>query len=228
MPTAQEFIDQYLDLLIIQYSDSPNAVAEVTLKATEYSKIFEFYNSFYDAFDLDLAIGDQLDIIGKIVGIPRIVPFSLAKQFFGFDDNTNSLSFDVGTFFDKFTDVGYTDTELSDIQMRRLIKAKVAKNITSPYMVSDERISLQDVINSAFSGAAYVVDNYDMFMTLYVDESVIIADLTLINNLNLLPSTQGVGYKSIISYSTVSTFGFSDNTNAKTFGEGVFANRLLI
>ena len=142
--------------------------------------------------------------------------------------NANSLSFDRGTFFDKFTDVGYADTELSDIQMRNLIRAKIAKNITSPYMVADERISLQDVINSAFNGAAYVVDNYDMSLTLYVDEIVSLDDLILINNLNLLPSPQGVGYKKIISYSNETTFGFKDNPHAKSFGEGVLANKIII
>ncbi len=228
MPTIQEFIDEYLGLLIIQYSDSSKAVAEVTLKASEYAKIYEFYSNFFDAFDLDQAIGDQLDIIGKIVGIPRIVPFSTIKKYFGFSDNANSLSFDAGTMFDKFTDSGYTDTELSDVQMRKLIRAKISKNITSPYMVADERISLQDVINSAFNGAAYVIDNYDMTLTLYIDESVSIDDLTLIKNLNLLPSPQGVGYKSFISYSTVETFGFGDNLNAKTFNQGVFANKIII
>ncbi len=225
---SQEFINQYLDLLIIQYSDSPKAVAEITLKASEYSKIQEFYASFFDAFDLDEAVGDQLNILGKVVGIPRIVPFSTAKKFFGFDDNANSLSFDQGTFFDKFTDIGYSDTELSDIQMRRLIRAKAAKNTTSPYMVSDERISIQDVINSAFNGAAYVVDNYNMFLTLYIDGLEILDDLILIRNLDLLPSPQGVGYKFVISYSTEATFGFSDNSNSKTFGQGVFAEKLLI
>lgn len=227
MAIDQDFIDEYLGLLIIQYSDKPKAVAEITLKASEYSKIFDFYKSFFNAFDLDLAVGDQLTIIGKIVGIPRIVPFSLAKKYFGFSNNPNSLSFGEGTFFDKFTDVAFADTELSDVQMRLLIRAKIAKNTTSPYMVSDDRVSLQDVIRVAFENRAFVVDGYDMTLSLYIDINYQIDNITLIKSLNLLPSPQGVGYKRIVQYEPDETFGFSDNPNAKGFGAGILANGII-
>ena len=97
------FDSEYVNLLIKQYWEKPKAAAEIGMMAGTWRKTFEWIDSFSDEFDLDNATGDRLDIIGRIVGIKRIVAFVVPKIAFGFDENPTALGFD-----DKFSPL--TDT----------------------------------------------------------------------------------------------------------------------
>ena len=227
MAIDQDFIDEYVKLIIMQYSDSPNAVAEIELIMSTWSKVYDFFNSFFDEFDLDQAYGDRLDIIGKIVGVSRIVPDGIAKKYFGFSGVANALTFGEGAFFDLFRDSIYTDTQLNDAQYLFFIRSKISKNVTSAYMVSDDRVSLQETIQFLFSNSAFVVDNQDMSISIYIEESFGSEDLLLLQQLDLIPKPQGVGIKFISTYSAEGTFGFSQNPNAVGFGTGKFASLIL-
>ena len=105
-----EFTDDYLRLLIKQYYDKPKASAEIVAKAAQWEIIRDVLADFPSQFDIDSqiieselglfdgsvlglfdgsvlgmpgqsAIGAQLDIIGKIVGLSRM----------GLDDETYRL-----------------------------------------------------------------------------------------------------------------------------------------
>lgn len=75
------FESEYRDLLIKQYWEKPKARAEIELQASTWSRIFEWLDSFPEAFDLDLATGDRLDIIGNIVGLDRIEGFDSDEDY---------------------------------------------------------------------------------------------------------------------------------------------------
>jgi hypothetical protein len=240
MAIDQDFIDQYTTLLIIQYWSQPKAKATVEAYAGEFSRIFDFFDAFPDEFDVDLATGDRLDLIGKIIGFPRIVPNSLEKKFFGFDGDASARSFadlfdstvESAPFRDLFSPI-YTDTQLNDNDYRIFIKSKIAKNSTSAFLTSDDRISIQDVIQTIFDGQAYVTDNQDMTLTLHLPFGFDTNILTLIQETDLLPSGHGVGYKFIL-FGSFDSFGFADDPNAKGFGDltdsslgGSFAELIL-
>lgn len=239
-----EFTDSYVDLLIKQYWEQPNARAEIELLASTYEKIRDLYADFFDEFDIDTATSDRLDIIGKIVGLPRVVPEAVTRSAFGFAENTDASGFDdkfldiadVAPFRDKF-EPARTSLELDDTTYRLFLKAKVMKNVGSAFMDSDVRVSLQDVISAAFEGRAYVIDRQDMTLRLYVSASVDLDHLTAIRNLDLLPKPQAVRYDSIIIQAApFETFGFSGNPNALSFADkfdsayesGRFAEKLVI
>lgn len=221
------FIDYYKNLIILQYAQLPKATAEIDLVTSEFERIYNFVKSFETEFDLDYASGHRLDLIGKIVGIDRIVEEGYVKKYFGFADNPNAFTFGQAPLFDKFKDVGYSRTELDDNQFRFFIRAKITKNIVHAVMTSDEVVSLQDAIQFLFDYKAYVLDNKDMTLTLYVDASFNFDDIRILQSEDLIPSPQGVGYKVIIKYHNDGTFGFSDNPNSKTFGQGKFAEKVL-
>ncbi len=88
------FESEYINLLIKQYWEKPKAAAEIEMKASSWRRSFVWLSSFENAFDLDSATGDRLDIIGRIVGIGRNIPYSIPKIAFGFDENPNSRGFD--------------------------------------------------------------------------------------------------------------------------------------
>ena len=219
-------VDDYTKLLIKQYWEKPKAFAEIALRASAWEKTRVFLDSLDPAFDLDNAVGPQLDILGRIVGLPRSVPDVIPKVYFGFSINPNNGGFADkfnalrvgGPFFDKFSNP-YTDLQLNDNDYRFFIRVKIALNWASAYVSSDERISIQDVILSAFEGRAYVIDNLDMTLTLYVSPTVSLDRLNLIQKLNLLPKPQGVRYKVIIQAEPGVTFGFSNNPNSLGFAD---------
>jgi hypothetical protein len=238
----RDIIDQYTLLLIKQYWEKPKAKAEIEHMMSGWQKIADLMRAFEVEFDLDSARGYQLDILGKIVGVPRVVPAVLPRIRFGFSNNPNSKGFasrfnllrESAPFANRF-EPRFTAQQLDDPQYRRLIRVKVAKNICAAYMTSDERISIQDVINSAFRGRAYVVDNQDMTLTLYVSPSVSLDELRLIRRLDLLPKPQAVRYKFVIQAEPSVTFGFSNNPNSVGFADrfdstrqgGIFARKVI-
>lgn len=217
--------DAYAKLLILQYYDKPKAFNEVKMIADEFESIYDFFRSFNDAFDVDSAVGKQLDIIGKIVGINRTVPSVIPKNFFGFDDNPNMYGFGdkfdaniiVYPFANKF-EPQYTDLQLSDADYRFFIKAKIAKNTVNATMSSDDNDSILDAINYLFEGKAFAIDNRNMSLSLYIDDSYDTSKVSLINQLNLLPRPQAVYYE-IVVYNDDGFFGFSDNVEALGFAD---------
>lgn len=239
----EQFINEYLKLLIKQYYDKPKAKAEISALIGSYSKVYDLFNAFVPALDVDEAVGVQLDTIGKIVGISRSVPAVIPKLLFGFEGDESARGFadkfnelvESAPFYDKFS-IPYTDMQLDDNDYRFFIKAKIAKNAASAFIASDDRTSIQDVVQILFNGEAYVIDNKDMTLVLHVPPTVNLDILRLIVNLNLLPKPQGVRYDLIISANTTNTFGFADDPNAVGFADkfdpdsipGYFAEKIIL
>jgi len=209
---GETFKEEYLLLLMKQYFNQPNARAEMELKICEYEKLFCIIDQFPEVFDIHDATGDRLDKIGAIVGVGRTVCDVVENIAFGFAGNSNALD---------------------DEAYRQVIKARIAVNNGSAFITSCDRISLQDVIQTAFGGRAWVVDNYDMSLNLYISPAFEEEYLRLINKLGLLPRPQGVGYNQIAQAIEGQTFGFADNPQAVGFGckfngtDGFFAMKVI-
>ena len=238
------FESDYVNLLIKQYWEKPKANAEIEFKAGVWRKTFEWIDSFSEEFDLDNATGDRLDIIGRIVGIKRIVPFVVPKIAFGFDENVNARGFDDkfspladrAPFQDKF-ERAYTSLQLDDTAYRFFIRARIAKNVGGPYLADDQGLAIQEVVSALFDGLAYAIDKKDMTLNLYVSTQFNLDQLRAIIRLDLLPKPQGVRYGVIVQAGPGETFGFSDNVNALPFADkfdltnqpgGRFANNVVI
>lgn len=71
MTVDAELVDFYKGLVIKQYYDKPNASAEIEMKSERWSELFTLLKNFIPNFDIDTAIGAQLDIIGRVVVLPR-------------------------------------------------------------------------------------------------------------------------------------------------------------
>lgn len=225
-------VEELSNLLIKQYWEKPRAKGEIDLKSSTWEACRAFLAALDPAFDLPNAVGAQLDVLGRIVGISRSVPGVVPKIYFGFDINPDSRGFadkfnqlrQSGPFFDKFT-IPFTDLQLGDSDYRFFIGVKASLNRASGYVSSDRYISIQDVVLSAFEGRAYVIDNLDMSLTLYVSPAVSLDRLRLIQALNLLPKPQGVRYKVIVQAEPGETFGFSNNPLSRGFADKFDSSR---
>lgn len=212
-----DYIDGNVANLIIQYGNKSNAVATVTAITEEFKLIYDNANILDVAYNLDTAIGKQLDVIGRIVGISRTVPFSVPKKYFGFDGHLNSYPFGskfnvvVSYPFRSRFEIPYSDGQLNDNDYRFFIKAKIIKNYATSKNIDSNSLSIQNAVDYLFNSKAYITDNYDMSMTLYIDSSYDSSKLTYLENLDLLPRPQGVRYNTIISYQEGKAFGFYSN-----------------
>jgi len=194
------------NLLIKQYWEKPKALAEIGLQADTWETVRAFLVALDSAFDLDSAVGEQLDVLGRIVGIERNV-LAVPKSFFGFSSNPISLGFadkfdptrQGGLFFDKFGSA-FTDFQLNDSEYRNLIKVKAAFNRSSGYLSSNDFVSIQSVVLSVFDGQAYVSDNLDMTITLNASQYIGANRVNLIVALGLLPRPQGVTYTNTVYF----------------------------
>ena len=199
------FESEYVNLLIKQYWEKPKAAAEIAMKASSWRRSFDWLSSFENEFDLDSATGDRLDIIGRIVGIGRNIPYSIPKIAFGFDENPNSRGFDDlfsplddrAPFQDLFESAS-TELVLDDNAYRQFIRAKIAKNTSGPYLSGNDFLSIQDAVINIFGGLAYVTDNYDMTLTLHVSSVFNSVTLDSILKMSLIPKPQGVRYITVI------------------------------
>jgi len=168
--------------------------------------------------------------------VPKIV--------FGFDENPNARGFDDkfspladrAPFQDKFERT-YSSLQLDDLAYRLFIRAKISRNTGSPYLVDERGLSVQQAVNTLFNGLAYVIDQKDMTLILYVSPRFNFEKLLDIIRLDLLPKPQGVRYKIITKAGPGETFGFADNTNSLPFADkfdlvnqpgGRFANKVII
>lgn len=218
-----DIIQRYTLMLIKQYWEKPKARAEINVMLSQWQIIADFIRN-PDNFDLDRVTGYRLDVIGRIVGLPRSVPEALAKIFFGFDGHPNSAGFGSKSnaaitgapFFSKFAPA-YGEYQLGDNEYRRFLKVKIARNAAASTISSDDRVSLQEVIQAAFNGEAYVTDRKDMTLALNISPQVSVAELRLIVKLGLLPKPAGVRYDYFYQVTPGETFGFSRNPAARGF-----------
>jgi len=96
MASNTDIIQSYVDLLILQYKGMPKA--EATIQAfLKTLCIFELIDGIEDGYDIETAEGVQLDILGKYIGVSRIITgISFTRKYFGFmgyGDNPSLCSF---------------------------------------------------------------------------------------------------------------------------------------
>jgi len=136
MTVDPTLLQYYADLLILQYRNKPRAID--TIKNLVDNALCDgLPQELQTAFNLDTAVGDQLTIIGKIVGVPRnVIGLDLEHTFFSFTDyDGEPASIGFGSYDDdpygSDLFLSYFDTAtytLTDAEMRVLIKLAIVNN----------------------------------------------------------------------------------------------------
>lgn len=197
--TDQELVDYYTNLLVIQYKTLPLAIGTIDALATEVVAN-QIYSQVLNGFDIETAIGEQLDILGSYVGANRFLAnFSSSAGYMAFPlyaDATASTVVGFSLYADTVAPVGYwrlystTDTSLtmSDGEMRLLIQYLIALH------ASDTTIYSIDLLLQEFFGQyATLTDNFDMTIT-YTHNSTDPSQLFAIAQfIDALPKPAGVG-----------------------------------
>ena len=199
--TTSDILNYYNNLLIIQYNSLPKATQ--TIKALANCNACDgFFLQLQSAFNLNVAVGNQLTIIGNIVGVPRnVVGLDLVDTFFTFSNwsgtpasvgfNTWTTPTDVDKIASWSTNVVYTPT---DFEMLALIKLKIITN--NRYTSLGQIVPL---LYSYFGNAISLVDNFNTsisytFKSPYHNVGSVASFLG-----NIVPKPMGVA----ISYSNI-------------------------
>jgi len=156
-------MSKYTDLITNYHSQKPLFVDHIDLITRPLSDTGNAITAFITEFDIDEAIGVQLDILGKWIGRTRVVSQSISGIYFSFD--TDGLGFDQGVWQGPYDpDAGFTN--LSDDVYRIVLKAKIAIN---HWNGTNE--TLPEILDTALAGSGLtmqIVDNQDMTISIWV------------------------------------------------------------
>ena len=199
-----------------QFNDGSRIEALVRALASPLNGGQEAVRQLLDERWLDTAQGAQLDGIGDIVGLSRIIDDVAYVEFFGFLGQPGIAGFGVGRFRREFESIIGGSTELLDPEYRRLLYWKIAINNghgTAPEIIAAlkpifdvDRVIVQDIGNAKIA--------------IWVNRLPGVSDPLMVNAARWVPKAAGVGLQ--LTASTDMPFGFVEQ-GFYGFGVGVMA-----
>jgi hypothetical protein len=152
-------LSDYTDRITSEHADSPKFIATLSAVAQCFVDLQNMVLHIPFDFDLDEAVGVQLDAVGEWVGRSRNVNTPLTGVYFSLD--TAGLGFDQGVWKGPF-DPDSGVASLDDETYRLLLRAKIGANSWDGTLGTSAAI-----LNSIFDNGTYVFiqDNGDMSIT---------------------------------------------------------------
>ena len=187
VPPVEYTVADYIQLLPSAHTDKQNFVTALSTALSGFVDCLNTIYDFSDNFDLDEAVGPQLDATGVRIGLSRnvVVPIN---AYFAFD--TAGLGFDQGVWYvpgDATTGI----TVLPDESYRNLLRAKIAANTWD-----GTTVGLPNIVALIFAGittSITVTDNFDMSISIAVTgHNLPAVELALLTGGLLLPKPTGV------------------------------------
>jgi hypothetical protein len=215
-------VDDYLNLVTSEHRDQPSFIRYLTAILQPALEAQAFIADMPRHFDLDEAIGVQLDVLGEWIGRSRFIDFPIPTSYFSFGDTARGFGRGIWKFGEGETEFGIS--RLEDETYRRLLRAKIRANHwdgTLPDLV--------DALTTYFDSTGsliFAVDHQDMTMTVYAAGRLPnLVDLSILDAgyIPLKPGAVRVNYR-VVSVSGTPLFGFGvDNNYVGGFGHGSWA-----
>lgn len=123
--SSDYLIQQYKDLVTSEHVSRPNFMAMVAATSQPFAEQTVLYQIIPFLYDVDIAVGNQLDIVGQWVGVSRNLQIPLAGVYFSLD--TAGSGFDQGVWLGPFDPVTGL-VKLPDEHYRIVIKARIINN----------------------------------------------------------------------------------------------------
>lgn len=147
-------VDKYLALVTSEHGDQPNYIAALTALLQGVVDINNITAQFTTDYDLDSAVGNQIDALGQWIGLSRKVLVYTPGTFFAFD--TSGVGFDQGLWHSSL-DNTYTIVSLTDEIYRLMLRIKIAINYWDGSF--GQAAELLDALGRAIAGNT-IVDQY--------------------------------------------------------------------
>lgn len=175
-----ELIAYYANLLIIQYKNKPNALGTI-LAIIRSLMIYDLIRSVENGYDIDDAIGVQLDVLAKYTGAERIATgVDFTRTFFGFVDYAEPTPYTGVAGLLPYDEINPPDAQfleyntdqessytLTDAELRILVKLKIAQN-NSNHSTSE----IDNILEEFFPEQVLFNDNFDMTVQYIFDSGV--------------------------------------------------------
>ncbi|WP_282376313.1 DUF2612 domain-containing protein [Pseudomonas sp. PS01302] len=171
--------------IVNQYRNKSRMVKWLTLiPEIANDKLESAADQVYGSYDVDTVTGEQLDVIGRIVGIPRPVLRGAAYDVFGYAGNDNYTNYNIAPYIGNGDEV---DAPLNNDLYRKLVKAKIARNVSDG--TSDSIIELLEIVIGVKVTA--LSSNGDKSFDIGIASELDNATKYLLDNFDLIPRPQG-------------------------------------
>lgn len=197
-------IDTYLNRVPSQHRDKPKFRATLEASLSPLVQLGSLMESVPSLYDVDEAIGSQLDVVGEWVGITRIIKATIEGVYFSLDD-TAEVGFDSGIWKGAY-DPSAGIVSLDDDTYRTLIRLKILAN-----MWDGTAEKAYSSWQSVFNGEQNIVieDHQDMTITIGI------------TGLDMTPAQKGLFSKQISPFKPagvrISTYFVPSETDAPLF-----------
>ena len=199
--SLRELVSYYVNTLIIQYNNRPKAQA--TIRAfTDAILANGIIWDVMNGYNVDTAVGKQLDIIGKYVGIDRFFSVTDPVDYFALTDyvevdpdSEQKYGFTTYPDFDEdqfngtmnYNSVLTVENKLNDDDFRILIKLKIVQNHSN-----HSHKSIDDAVFQFFGNDLIPSSEGDMKMWYFVTDNL--TDVIKAAQIKeVLPRPMGVG-----------------------------------
>jgi len=237
--SIDQLIEYYVNLLIIQYHGLPKASATITTFVTALLAN-NVYFDVLNAYNINpalgpTAVGDQLDVIGKYVGVNRyysaidlinyfaMVNYSQHSSLpasppaFGFGTYATFPDYDYnGTLV--YNDIVTSQNALSDADFLLLIQFMILCN-----NMNYSAYAIDSALWTIFGDQVHAESNYNMSMTFFFVGPI----STLLNTIifkGLLPVPEGVGFSVVNNITdlmfSMTTYADAAHSVYSSFGYG--------
>lgn len=197
-------IEYYKDLILYQYINKPKATETIKLLAKQaIADLLPI--SVNDAFDIDTAIGSQLDIIGEYVGFDRVIQSAIIRDYLTFQEQEaaisdtlgftdyNSLLLNVSASFYNYINALGTTSYLIDDEYRLLLKLKSYTNRST-----NSAEDIAGILYTYFGPDLILFDQFDMTISYFVNASIA-RIVGIAYQESLLPKPMGVQISGVFS-----------------------------
>lgn len=210
-----------LSRIATQYLDSQKFRAYIEALLEPLQELEDVLQLIALQSGIDEAEGVNLDVIGDIVGVSRIIPDSIAVQFFGFQGQPGANVFGeegvlgIGSRFRDELEPDTATSVLLDPEYRLLIRARIVKNHARGYN-EDILQGLSYLFNAPMT---VVEDLGGMAIGVAIGRQLTFQEKAMVEVLDILPRPQGVRIKWRSTFESSKYFGFDGQTGALSFGE---------
>lgn len=118
-------INQYTGLVTSEHNQKSKFMALIAASLQPFVDLQNNTNSIQSLFDVETAVGDQLDKLGQWIGVSRNITTPIAGVYFSF--GVAGQGWGQGTWFNPLDAIGGL-TILPDDSYRILVKATIAEN----------------------------------------------------------------------------------------------------
>lgn len=120
--------EEYLNLVTSEHREKPKFAAMIQLDVGVPVRVQDLLAAMIPLFDVDLAVGQQLDVIGQWAGISRNIPVPIPAEgvYFEWDSLSVAKGWDVALWADPTQPTEIVT--LPDDVYRNFVKAKIAAN----------------------------------------------------------------------------------------------------